>query len=1174
MKYNEIIHINEKFIPVFDLENEENDQYWSLFIPNDKFRTILSAVIDSMDINNQKNPVWLQGTYGTGKSHATSVIKHLLSDKTLPEDFDLENKQLTAKLNSFREKNNVFPVVLKGTSNINDSRTFKYTVQTAVKNALNNANMRVTIPSEFDNMVKLLNEGSISLNESDLEGTNLEAFEFEEIIMRLENQESEILLEIENILLDKNLGVSTQESIDKWLVKIREELHNQYGIDYLMIFWDEFTNVLNLLNAEEVLLEVQNIAEAKNKGVSLFIVSHRTRSTQIDFNEEKFNKIMDRFVRINYSMEPVATYELMQRSIKKDIGWEDVKNRFIDVITPIIERISKYEGTNVKSALEKLYPIHPYTAYLATFVAQTIGSTERSIFKFLHDDIDYGFRSFINTFEIDQRYFLTADYLWDFFYNEFEDHDDEKIASAVKRFKLHKENLTKKGEDYLVVFKVILLLNILYKMAQLGKESLAIPSIENINNVFIGSIYEDKVDVVLDYIDEKGIINPTPDGLFELTTNTLPAEQVNKVIEELRKGLTLNKLLDVSKISNIKTTITKKAVREIEINVINGDIKENKLKNDLDKGMFKNPGYLHVILFLCKTENEAISLREKIRSVLKQGLLEDIVVVISDALLGEKNLEKYLEYKARSIVAKRHNYDEDAALSEKQSDKYLDTWINDIKRKPISWYLNKEDGRSANLNTFVDMLKKDLSKKIYSKGLENIDRTLKSKNLWTNSIAKAQAERFMTSKTLDELQDLVTGMHKPSLDILKDNNGNYIVNNSLMLMDNAPENHPLIELQRFVDKTLIEAQKKGKFNLGKELMLLYNSPYGLYPNNLNIPALSFVLRKYVNKLYDSKGNSIDAISMKNKVINIFEFWSKNKKEQELYVRFGTENEKLLTDLLNKIFNLDLDSDNQSIDTVRWKLRTWIKKNKIPLWLLKYSDSNNPNNFLNDSIEALTEFMNPIKGVSDEVIQKCYDELKNVKTDLKIVIKKDSEFLFNNFINSLEQEVSNEEIPEIIKHVTKIMPEEIHDWDEDKVRIEILNWLLNHIKVQDSNPVGDGSPDDVSDGEGSPVGDGSPDDVSDGEGSPVGDGSLDDVSDGEGSPVGDGSLDDVSDGEGSPVGDVPPSNDSGDSEPIIDDKEEFEFLNKIENTDPNQLKNALIKALKENRDIQKIIARYL
>ena len=76
MKYNEFIHLNEDFIPVFDLENDESDKLWHLFIPNTKFHKVLTAAIDSLNVNNQKKPVWLQGTYGTGKSHATSVVKH------------------------------------------------------------------------------------------------------------------------------------------------------------------------------------------------------------------------------------------------------------------------------------------------------------------------------------------------------------------------------------------------------------------------------------------------------------------------------------------------------------------------------------------------------------------------------------------------------------------------------------------------------------------------------------------------------------------------------------------------------------------------------------------------------------------------------------------------------------------------------------------------------------------------------------------------------------------------------------------------------------------------------------------------------------------------------------------------------------------------------------------
>ena len=199
MKYNEIIHINENFIPVVDLENEI-DQYWSLFIPNDKFRDVLSSTIDALEHPLQNNPVWLQGTYGTGKTHATLVIKHLLCDEEVT--FSLGKNQIDEKLKNFREKHKVFPVVLKGTSTIGDSQRFTFTIQTAVKKALKDSNMEVATPSDFENMVSIL-KNTISLTKEDTKGTILEAFAFEEIIGRLENEESEILLEIENILMEK-----------------------------------------------------------------------------------------------------------------------------------------------------------------------------------------------------------------------------------------------------------------------------------------------------------------------------------------------------------------------------------------------------------------------------------------------------------------------------------------------------------------------------------------------------------------------------------------------------------------------------------------------------------------------------------------------------------------------------------------------------------------------------------------------------------------------------------------------------------------------------------------------------------------------------------------------------------------------------------------------------------
>lgn len=1046
MKYNEFMHINEDFIPVFDLENEEADQYWSLFIPNDKFRDILSSAIDSLNPTNQKNPIWLQGTYGTGKTHATSVIKHLLCDETLPE-YDLEDNQLTAKLNNFRNKNKVFPVVLKGTSSIGDSRRFTFTIQNAVKKALNEKNMRVAVPSEFENMISILEE--FPLKEEDISGTKLEAFPSEEILLRLKNEETSILIEVEDILMKKGIATVTQDNIVDWLVNVRNKLKQDYDIDYIMIFWDEFTGALNMLNVEDILLQIQNIAEAKNNGISLFIVSHRTRSTQININQEIINKIMNRFERKFYSMESVATYQLMEKSIAKDEKWEEVKNNYVDVITPLIDKISDNDGPKVKKALENLYPIHPYTSYLATFVAQEIGSTERSIFKFLHDDIDYGFRSFINTFDITERYFLTADYLWEFFYDDFEQSEDEKINGSIKKYKLHYDALNSMDEEYLVVFKAILLLNVLYKIAEVGKSSLAIPSEENITNVFIGSIYQDKVGTVLDYIDKQNIINKTPDGLFELTTNTLPAEQVSVQIDKLRKNSKIKDLLSSKNLRDIKNDFDKKIIREVEIEIYDADIPENRFISDLEKGIFKNSGYLHMFLFLCKTNEEFIAVNKVIKSVQSKNLLTNTLVVVSEAILGEENFNKYLEFQARSIVAKTHNYAEDVELNKKHAGKYIDVWVNDIKRKTVSWYLNDNEGKLP-LKNFITYVNTDLSKTIFYYGLENISQTLKNRNLWPHQLSKTQAEKYLAATNRSELDNSLNAIDKKSVCVLMDlNSENPIVNDKLQLINGVPDNHPIKVIQDFVDDTFENAQNRGKFNLGIELKPLIEAPYGLYPNKLNIAAFSLCLRKYINRLYDDKGNAIDKTRMKNKIIGIFDYWTKGKGEHELFVRYGSEIEKKLSELINDIFELGLDSNNQSISNVRWNLRDWIKNNKTPLWLLKYSYINEKNQSLSESIDSLFEFLKPNDGnLPEYIIQNCYEKINPVKNDLKWSAKETSDVLFRRFIDELDEELNSDAIEEVKNHIDSKMQEEVYDWDENKVESEVYKWIIENTGDKD------------------------------------------------------------------------------------------------------------------------------
>ena len=118
MKYNELVGVRPNFDDTFNIV-QEKDNSWKQFITNSQFENNLSLIVRAFtasittDLNSRKS-IWVQGTYGTGKSHSTSVIKHILCD---PYD-DIEefvesiySKQLKYEISNFRQNHRVFPIV-------------------------------------------------------------------------------------------------------------------------------------------------------------------------------------------------------------------------------------------------------------------------------------------------------------------------------------------------------------------------------------------------------------------------------------------------------------------------------------------------------------------------------------------------------------------------------------------------------------------------------------------------------------------------------------------------------------------------------------------------------------------------------------------------------------------------------------------------------------------------------------------------------------------------------------------------------------------------------------------------------------------------------------------------------------------------------------------------------
>ena len=1052
MKYGEILGLNDNFHPVYDLENEV-EMYWKRFVPNENFYKLLSYVLNSLDGNRpeKRKPIWLQGTYGTGKSHATSVIKHLLYDnKDDIEDFNIDNQQIKFRLESFRKEKKVFPVVLKGTSNINDNKTFALVIEKAVKDSLKRKGIRISTKTDFEKIIsKLKSENNIINWDHVIEGTELEFYGSQkQIISKLEQGDITLLTKIEHILSEKEDLHFSNDSITDWLVEVKQELKEKGIADYLMIYWDEFSGIFDLPKFGLLLNELQNIAELSiNKGVQLFIVSHK-RPYQISVSQEDLKKILGRFEVLDYAMKSITTYQIINASINKidKNRWLDFKNQHIEKTKFITEELTGTEGITVQNSLENLFPIHPYTAYLATFMARNIGSTERSIFNFLYDEKN-GFKRFIKECPVDDKdIFLTADYLWDFFYEEFDQMDDENVHSILEKFKTNNDFLKKQGNDYLSIFKVILLLNIIYKVVEISETSLVSPSDNTIINIFAGSIDEDSIKSILNFIDDKTIISKTPDDLYVLMGSGLPPREVE--IEKLKlktQNLKIEDLLENQQ-DEIIDFIKNSVDREIEIKFIEANLNINQIRNKIDK-TFKFDYTIHACLFLGRSDQELIQLKNTLKEIVKQSNLSNIIFVVSEVILAERDFEKYFEFKAREIVARKRNYTADEKESSEFASKIIKKWINNIKSRYITWFLDDQTGNVL-MGQFSDRINKDLSKKIFSFGLENIYGTQKNRNIWKKGRSKKSIEIFLFAEKREKILENTVRYPEHNLrEILKDNTGEFIIDSNLKLKENVSDYHPIKAMCLEMNRKFEDGKNQGVFNLGKQLQFLSQSPYGLYKSMISMATMGFLLNEYSGKLFEAgTGIPIEKHMMTEEILKLFDFWESGTGAGNLQVRIGSEDEKKLIDILCHIFKLE---DNiQSLNSVRWEIRTWVKKEKFPIWVFKCAGVNEKTE------KALDGLFNLIHSIDTELtpeVKSDYlDIIGSADYDLKVLIdNEDPKNLFEKWLMNIKNiEISSEDFEDIIKYTWTNMPEEVDMWTESDTIVKVQEWKLEKFRVAD------------------------------------------------------------------------------------------------------------------------------
>lgn len=601
----------QNYLPVYDITAESSNRLWASFIPTNQFCDLLQQTMTAVSSSDKfkRKSIWVQGTFGTGKSHASSVVRHLLCDKYEDVNFyfnKIEDPSLRAQVDNFRKNKRFFSVVIKGVEGAYDLPRFSLSLQRQVKEALDAAgHSDIVVKSDFESAVQYVEEHMQYTQDAIDKHEDLKdiAPTPESVISLLKDNNIQAYMELEEALY-KTVGVPlTTKNVSEWLAEVEHAIEAEGIADGLIIFWDEFTSIMEAIGSDRINV-LQNIAEkSQSCNLFLFLISHRVEDQVTSGSKREDVKTMnDRFYTIRYMMDEVSTYKVMRHTfdIQDDDDYAQLRYNRTVKLNELIDYLCEGGVEDERKSILELFPMHPYSAFLCSKLSDYVGSANRSVVNFMNDD-KKGFRKFIideSVYEL--RGLLTAEWLWDFFLDSFA--ANPLYGAFTSNYQNHIHRVQEAGDDYVRVYKGILLLNTL--STQFATKSTDIiarisPNEKSIRGLFADDRLEPKMDDILRFLDTNQIIARDVFGEFKISVSSLnPAEIANEKEKVAAQFKTANDFLSYNFAA--KTNITKLftvgdyLIRKCEPQIFSCSDQESVVRAKLNKYTSEKPNTLHV----------------------------------------------------------------------------------------------------------------------------------------------------------------------------------------------------------------------------------------------------------------------------------------------------------------------------------------------------------------------------------------------------------------------------------------------------------------------------------------------------------------------------------------------------------------------------------------------------
>lgn len=707
-RYSDYIKIQD-FLPVYDMMDEKPNM-WRTFIPTKQFSDLLQrsiTAITSTEISKRRS-MWVRGTFGTGKSHASSVIRHLLCDpvdEVMSYIQNIPNEATRAQLTAIRKEKRYFPVILKGVEGAYNIPRFSLSIQKQTKLALAAAgHSDIVVRSDFDKALRWV-EGHKTRIPELLELSDelsSEAPTYDKLMAKLEANDIDVFLHLEEVLAADDTYLAS-DSISDWLVEMEKAIEEAGIANGLIIFWDEFTSVMDTLKSDRINV-LQNIAEkSQSNNVFLYLISHRTESTSFDAKGKDISKMSDRYDSVDYQMDEISTYLILRHTFtisdesKLAMSIWGVKN---NIDKSLYDYLCESNSVEEKEHIQNLFPLHPYTAFLCSKISNIMGSANRSVLRFMNDGQN-GFKQFIeDSTNYEQKMMLTADWLWDFFYSEF---INEPLCSAFTNvYSSHVARVSSMSDDHVRVFKVILLLNALSVKFKSSPEKY-VPNDKNLNYIFSGDRCAEKMESILNWLDESKIIARDIFGEFKISVSSYNPEQIAKektaVASNFKTAVDYLKYSSESKSEIEKTFLVgERLMRKCEPQFYACEESEAVLRSKLNKYTREKPNYLHVALFFSITDEARDMMENRVKMFSEE--FEETIFVLPAEVFSPTSQNQFIDAVAQANVSRSHFNTDDASQFENAAKQYVVKWKNRLNGGTFALYfkgVRHSDGIFSNI---------------------------------------------------------------------------------------------------------------------------------------------------------------------------------------------------------------------------------------------------------------------------------------------------------------------------------------------------------------------------------------------------------------------------------------------------------------------------------------------